>query len=82
MDEKGTDQGEINHFIEVFRTGSVLCDRSSYTDSEIINDDHIIGCYKTCKADLIVSLDKVFLKKLMATNIPGAHPSDLPHYYE
>lgn len=78
--EKRIAEEEMVKFLDTYYEFSVLCDRNHYSTQKVDEDDHIIGCYQTCNADMIVTFDKGLLKKLKAMNIAGVHPSDLQHY--
>ncbi len=71
----------IKTFVDRYETNTLVCDQGSYTDLQISDDDHIIGCFEVCIADMITSFDKALLRKLKELYIPGVHPADLPHYY-
>lgn len=82
MFEKSSLDLQFKETLQAYRAAAILCDNKFYSREEVDADDHIIGCWKKCGADMIVTLDKALLKRLKVMNIPGAHPSDLPHYSE
>ncbi len=82
MSEKSLLNKQFQETLQAYRAAAILCDNQSYSAEQISNDNHIIGCWKACGADMIVALDKKLLKRLKTMGVPAAHPSDLPHYYK
>ena len=51
-----------------------------YTTTEIQQDDHIVGCYRSCRADLVLTSDKALIRKLERLDIPAVRPSEFQAY--
>lgn len=81
--EKGLAENiEIERALNDLFSMALVCDVSSYGQKQIADDEHIIGCFKECSADLIVTLDKRLIQSLEKKGIAVAHPGLFQHYFE
>jgi putative PIN family toxin of toxin-antitoxin system len=59
----------------------VLCDTTRYSRLAVAKDDHIVGCVRQCRAELVVTNDKQLIAKLKKLGIAAIRPSQFRAYF-
>ena len=79
--ELGATESEIAAYVERLLRFAVVCDETDYSPAQVQADDHIVGCYHRCQANLVVSNDKALIRRLKADGIPAVRPSTFQSYF-
>lgn len=81
LSNRGVNQTQINIFLDSFLKYAVICDEISYTIDQVQSDDHIIGCLRQCRANLVVTNDRSLIRRLKKLCVAAIRPSEFQAYF-
>lgn len=72
---------EVIAFLAAIDQITLVGDRATYSPTAVQQDDHVLGCYRNAKADLVLTSDKPLIRKLKRLDIPAVRPSEFATYF-
>lgn len=78
---RGVSAAQVAEFIEKIDQITTVVDAAAYSPTAVAADDHVLACYLKCNANLILTSDKAFIRRLTKLGIAAVPPSQFQAYF-